>query len=64
MFACMRAYTDVGFEGVLRPDHVPTMYGEAHDKPGYETLGRLFAVGYVKGLREAAYWRDRGSMIS
>jgi mannonate dehydratase len=58
MFACMRAYADVGFEGVLRPDHVPTLYGEANDKPGYETLGRLFAVGYVKGLREAAYWRD------
>ena len=57
MFACMRAYADVGFEGVLRPDHVPTLYGEPNDKPGYETLGRLFAVGYVTGLRESAYWR-------
>jgi mannonate dehydratase len=58
MFACMRAYADVGYDGVLRPDHVPTLYGETNDKPGYETLGRLFAVGYVKGLREAAYWRE------
>jgi mannonate dehydratase len=58
MFACMRAYAEIGFEGVLRPDHVPTLYGEPNDKPGYETLGRLFAVGYVTGLREAAYWRD------
>ena len=58
MFACMRAYAEVGFEGVLRPDHVPTLYGESNDKPGYETLGRLFAVGYITGLREAAYWRS------
>lgn len=57
MFACMQAYADIGFEGVCRPDHVPTLYGETNDKPGYETLGRLFAVGYLKGLREAAYWR-------
>jgi mannonate dehydratase len=56
MYACMRAYADIGFDGVLRPDHVPTLYGETNDKPGYETLGRLFAVGYAKGLREAAYW--------
>jgi mannonate dehydratase len=60
MLACMRAYAEIGFDGVLRPDHVPTLYGEPNDKPGYETLGRLFAVGYVKGLREAAYWRDAG----
>ena len=39
MLACMRAYADIGFEGVLRPDHVPTLDGEANDKPGYETLG-------------------------
>jgi mannonate dehydratase len=61
MFACMRAYADIGFEGVLRPDHVPTLFGESNDRPGYETLGRLFAVGYVKGLREAAYWRHGNS---
>jgi mannonate dehydratase len=56
MYACMRAYADIGFDGVLRPDHVPTLYGETNGKPGYETLGRLFAVGYATGLREAAYW--------
>ena len=33
-------------------------YGETNEKPGYETLGRLFAVGYIRGLREAAYWHD------
>jgi mannonate dehydratase len=55
MLACMRAYRDVGFEGVCRPDHVPTMEGDRNDRPGYSSIGRLFAIGYLKGLREAVY---------
>ena len=55
MVACMRAYKDVGFEGVCRPDHVPTMEGDSNDRPAYSNIGRLFAVGYLKGLREAVY---------
>ena len=51
----LRAYREIGFEGVLRPDHVPTMEGEDNRHPGYEAMGRLFAIGYIKGLREAAY---------
>lgn len=54
MFEAMRTYRDVGFRGVVRPDHVPTMAGEANDAPGYQILGRLFALGYIKGLVEAA----------
>jgi mannonate dehydratase len=50
MTAAMNAYEDVGFEGVARPDHVPTMAGESNDTPGYETKGRLFAIGYMRGL--------------
>ena len=53
MFEAMRTYRDVGFRGVVRPDHVPTMAGEANDAPGYQILGRLFALGYIKGLVEA-----------
>jgi mannonate dehydratase len=53
MLACMRAYRDVGYEGVCRPDHVPTMEGDDNDRPGYSSIGRLFAIGYLKGLREA-----------
>jgi len=52
MRAAMGAYADIGFSGVLRPDHVPTMAGEDNDHPGYEMQGRLFAVGYMKGLME------------
>ncbi len=59
LLACMRAYKEIGFEGVLRPDHVPTMEGDSNDNPGYSTVGRLFAIGYLKGLREAAYGRER-----
>jgi mannonate dehydratase len=53
MAACMQAYYDVGFEGPIRPDHVPTMAGEVNDRPGYATLGRLFALGYIRGLEDA-----------
>ena len=51
--ACMRAYREIGFTGPTRPDHVPTMYGETNVRPGYETLGRLFASGYIRGLADA-----------
>ena len=37
----------------MRPDHVPTMAGEENLAPGYQTLGRLFALGYITGLLEA-----------
>jgi mannonate dehydratase len=53
MVACLRAYRDVGYDGVCRPDHYPKMGDE-----GYADdlrVARLYAVGYVKGLREAVY---------
>lgn len=55
MLACMEAYRDIGYEGVCRPDHVPTMAGDSNDHPSYSNIGRLFAIGYLKGLREAVY---------
>ena len=54
MFAAMRTYHELGFDGPLRPDHVPTMEGEENLAPGYDVLGRLFAIGYIKGLAEGA----------
>jgi len=50
---CMRAYRDIGYEGVLRPDHYPKM-GDA-DYADEHGMARLFAVGYLKGLRESVY---------
>jgi mannonate dehydratase len=55
MLACMKAYRDIGYDGVLRPDHVPTMEGDSNENAGYSAIGRLFAVGYIKGLRQAVY---------
>jgi mannonate dehydratase len=60
MLACMRAYRDIGYAGVCRPDHVPTMEGDSNDRPGYSSIGRLFAIGYLKGLREAVYTAEEG----
>jgi mannonate dehydratase len=37
----------------MRPDHVPRLDGEAGDGSGYSMLGRLFAVGYMRGLMQA-----------
>ncbi len=55
MLACMEAYRDIGFDGVLRPDHVPTMEGDSNEHAGYSSIGRLYAIGYIRGLREAVY---------
>jgi len=55
MLACMRAYREIGFDGVLRPDHVPTVDGDSNDNAGYSSFGRLYAIGYIRGLREAVY---------
>ncbi len=55
MLACMRAYRDIGFDGVYRPDHVPTMEGDSNEHAGYSSIGRLFAIGYLRGLEQAVY---------
>lgn len=55
LLECLRAYRDIGFDGVLRPDHVPTVDGDSNQRPGYSAYGRLFAVGYIRGLQRAVY---------
>lgn len=53
MAEAIRAYAEVDYAGPARVDHVPTMAGEANDSPGYEIMGRLYALGYMRGLMEA-----------
>ena len=53
MVEAMRAYREVGFDGPMRPDHVPQLEGEDDGVPGYTMLGRLFAYGYIRGLMQA-----------
>ncbi len=55
MKAAMRAYRNAGFDGPIRPDHVPRMVGEEDREDamaGYTDMGRLFSIGYIKGLLE------------
>ncbi len=54
MFELMKVYCEIGFDGPIRSDHVPTMAGESNDHAGYEMKGNLFGIGYIKGLMEAA----------
>ena len=53
-FALMRTYREFGLDVPLRGDHVPEMEGDrlltADCIPGYFTMGRLFANGYLKAL--------------
>lgn len=49
----LRVCHQVGFTGPIRCDHVPTLAGEPNVEPGYGTLGRLFANGYIMGLMDA-----------
>ncbi|MEX0678869.1 MAG: mannonate dehydratase [Pirellulales bacterium] len=53
MVAAMRAYRDIGFDGPIRPDHVPQLAGEDDGEPGYTMRGRLFAFGFLRGLMQA-----------
>jgi mannonate dehydratase len=50
MGQAMRCNYEIGFDGPIRPDHVPTMAGEDNNSPSYGLLGNLYAVGYMKGL--------------
>ncbi len=50
MAACVKAYDEIDFDGVIRPDHTPTFAIDKEETGGYNFLGRLFAVGYMRGL--------------
>ena len=50
---CMRAYRDIKYEGVCRPDHYPKMGDESYNDE--YSVARLFAVGYFKGIRKTVY---------
>lgn len=50
MARMLRAYHESGFDGPIRPDHAPTMHGESNDTPGYAMQGKVFAIGYMKGI--------------
>lgn len=53
MAEIMKLYKECGINVPVRVDHVPTMAGEKSGVAGYEALGRLYAIGYLKGILEA-----------
>jgi len=55
MFEAMKAFYEVGFDGPMRPDHAPKLTGEEvfGGRKGYHVLGKVLALGYMKGLAEA-----------
>ncbi len=53
MAGLMRNYVELGIDVPVRVDHVPTMAGEVSSLPGYDALGRMFAIGYLKGILDA-----------
>ena len=55
MAKMIRLYSEVGFCGPIRVDHVPSLAGEENLPHGYAYLGRLFALGYLKGLLDAQH---------
>lgn len=48
----LRLYRDCGVNVPIRVDHVPTMAGETVRNAGYDALGRLYALGYLRGIME------------
>ena len=49
----MKIYVRNGVNVPIRADHVPTMNGEKSTLAGYDALGRMFAIGYLKGIIDA-----------
>lgn len=54
MAKMMLEYIGRGINVPIRVDHVPTLVGEEIKNEGYDALGRLFAIGYLKGILETA----------
>ena len=53
MAEMLKLYHEVGFRGPIRPDHAPTLADESNRRPGYAMQGKVFAIGYIKGIVQA-----------
>jgi len=52
MYRIMKALYDIGFKGVVRPDHGRNIWGET-SMPGYGLYDRALGLCYLSGLLEA-----------
>ncbi len=48
MLAALRVYKEVGYDGMLMPDHVPKIAGDEGGKQAF-----AFAFGYIRGLLQS-----------
>jgi mannonate dehydratase len=48
MLAALQVYKEVGYDGMLMPDHVPVIQGDSGGKQAF-----AFAYGYIRGLMQA-----------
>jgi mannonate dehydratase len=45
MLRAMRVYKEIGYDGMMMPDHVPSIEGDTSNLQGF-----AFAIGYIKAL--------------
>jgi mannonate dehydratase len=48
MLKCMRVYKEVGYDGMIMPDHAPTIEGDTGKWQAF-----AFAFGYIQALIQA-----------
>jgi len=53
MVNMMHLYKKCNIDVPIRVDHVPLMAGEEQGTAGYTALGRLYAIGYLKGILQS-----------
>lgn len=58
MAELIQVYREIGFHGPIRTDHAPSLAGEGTGS-GYEMMGHIFAIGYLKGLLAATESKER-----
>ena len=52
MFQAMRTYREVGYDGMIMPDHVPSVPGDAGNYSG-GPRGFAYALGYIRAVMQA-----------
>ncbi len=53
MFACMKAFHQVGYDGMIDPDHTPGIFEDTPDS----RIGWAFAIGQIVAMRNAVEGR-------
>lgn len=60
----LKYYIEKKVDVPIRVDHVPTLREESASLAGYGTLGRLYAIGYLKGILETCNLKSSGGNTS